>query len=83
MHWLANEATIIDEVVWCRLMDNQLHVMIYVCGCSKVTMERNYIYIYTDGQTIILLAYTLTKSCPLLPPLTTSGAMYSIVPQKE
>lgn len=24
-----------------------------------------------------------TLSCPLLPPLTTSGAMYSIVPQNE
>ena len=26
---------------------------------------------------------SLTISCPLLPPLTTSGAMYSMVPQNE
>jgi len=25
----------------------------------------------------------LTKSCPELPPLTNSGAMYSMVPQNE
>lgn len=51
-----------------RMMVTKLYALLIVGLCKS----RHY-----------FLVHVHTLSCPLLPPLTTSGAMYSIVPQNE